>query len=190
MNTNTTPQHLTPQHAAHAIQLTRKLLNASTDDLPYDITERLRAARKRAIAQIKPHAPTKIQEKHFSDGLIGWLQRMPTLAKTLIAVPALCMAIVVAENTSTSNASNTSNITSQPTALMSSPFTAAYAPTSMDTINALNIDAILKEQVPLQAYLNEDFNHFIDQDKQNKATHPQTSGTNHVQKNTIVQALR
>lgn len=190
MNTNTTPQHLKTQHVAHAIQLTRQLLDAGVDDLPYDITERLRAARMRAIAQVKSHAPAVVQEKHISDGLIGWLQRMPTLAKTLMAVPALCMAIVVAENTSTSNTSNTSNITSQPTALMSSPFTAAYAPTSMDTINALNIDAILKEQVPLQAYLNEDFNHFIDQDKQNKATHPQTSGTNHVQKNTIVQALR
>ena len=187
MNTNTTPQHLTPQHAAHAIQLTRKLLNASTDDLPYDITERLRAARMRAIAQIKPHAPTKIQEKHFSDGLIGWLQRMPTLAKTLMAVPALCLAVVVAENT---NTPSTSNIASQPTALMSRQLTAAYTPTPADTVNALNIDAILKEQVPLQAYLNEDFNHFIDQDKQNKAVHPQTSGTNHVQKNTIVQALR
>ncbi|AXF85982.1 hypothetical protein DTO96_101722 [Ephemeroptericola cinctiostellae] len=187
MNTNTASQHLTPTHVAHAVQLTRQLLDAGVDDLPYDITERLRAARMRAIAQVKSHAPTVAQEKHISDGLIGWLQRMPTLAKTLMAIPALCMAIVVAENTSTPSASN---IASQPTALMSSPLTAAYAPSSMDTINALNIDAILKEQVPLQAYLNEDFNHFIDQDKQNKAPHPQTSGTNHVQKNTIVQALR
>ena len=187
MNTNTASQNLTPKHAAHAVKLTRQALDAGVDDLPYEITERLRAARMRAIAQIKSHAPAVAQEKYFSDGLIGWLQRMPTLAKTLMAVPALCLVIVVAENTSTPSINN---VALQPTALMSNPLTAAYTPTSTDAVNALNIDAILKEQVPLQAYLNEDFNHFIDQDKQNKAVHPQTSEVNHVQKNTIVQALR
>ena len=188
MNTNTASQNLTPKHAAHAVKLTRQALDAGVDDLPYEITERLRAARMRAIAQInKAHASTVIKEKSFSDGLIGWLQRMPTLAKTLMAIPALCLVVVVAENTSTPSISN---VALQPTALMNTPLTAAYTPTSMDAVNALNIDAILKEQVPLQAYLNEDFNQFIDQDKQNKVAQPQTSGISHVQKNTIVQALR
>ena len=192
MKPTTTSPSFTPEHVAHAIQITRHALNASADALPYDITERLRAARMQALAQVKKaHKPTVIHqathEKSISDDLLGWLQRMPTLAKTLMAVPALCLAIVVAENTSTPNVSNTT----QAVALMGN---AAYAPTPVDTANALNIDAILKEQVPLQAYLNEDFNHFIDQDKQDnkqdKITPPQSSGTRHVQKNTIVQALR
>lgn len=169
---------------AQAIRLTRKTLDAGTDHLPYDITERLRAARVQALAGIS-RKPAVVQEKHLTDGILGWLQRMPVLAKALFAVPALCLAIVAIQTTNQNN-----DITSPAAMALTASIT---TPNSATDVNALNIEAILKEQVPLQAYLDDDFNHFIEQDKQapNKTTGPQSKGiTNYVQKNTIVQALR
>lgn len=172
---------------AQAIRLTRKTLDAGTDHLPYDITERLRAARVQALAGIS-RKPVAVQEKHLTDGLLGWLQRMPVLAKALFAVPALCLAIIAIQTTKENNVST-------PMALTAS-IANTNAVNDANAVNALNIDAILKEQVPLQAYLDADFNHFIEQDKQDaqapvKVNSPQSKGiSSHVQKNTLVQALR
>lgn len=171
---------LTPTQIAQAVRLTRKTLDDSAEYLPYDITERLRAARVQALAGVA-RKPVVIQEKHLTDGLLGWLQRMPVFAKTLVAVPALCLAMVAIQTT------NQNNIAAPMALSASLPASAAVDP------NVINIQAILTEQVPLQAYLDDDFNHFIDQDKHDssKEIAPQSKGkSSHVGKNTIIQALR
>ena len=136
------------QQTAHAIQLTRQLLDDGLTQLPHDITERLRFARMQALSQ-----PRRVVEVKKDDGFFAWLQRMPTLAKSLVAVPVLSVALLVATNIHTPNMAPTNIFAPAPVALMQTP--------AADTIN---IDAILNEKIPLQAYLNDDFNRFVSQE--------------------------
>jgi Protein of unknown function (DUF3619) len=149
----TTPT-TTPLQAAHAVRLTRQTLDNGLEQLPHDITERLRAARVQALAQRTRPAQITAQ----NGGFFAWLQRMPNLTRGLIGIPVLAMALLIGKNIHA------------PTAL--SPDVALnslFEPTPVSLMStahhdALNIDAILNEQIPLQAYLDDDFNRFVEQD--------------------------
>ncbi|TDR33062.1 DUF3619 family protein [Hydromonas duriensis] len=166
---------LTLKELAQAVRLTRRTLDSSVEHLTYDINERLRAARVQALSQTSTSL-VKNNPQH-NDGMLDWLQRMPSLAKVLFAAPTLCLALIAVETTQ-------NNVT------IDSPMSPTALSSPTDSVNALNIDAILQEQVPLQAYLNQDFNNFIEKDKQNTSNHSSTGTANHAEKNTLIQALR
>ncbi|MGL4767582.1 MAG: DUF3619 family protein [Formosimonas sp.] len=132
------------ENTARAIALTRQVLDHGVEQLPYDITERLRAARTRALSAQKNKPILSV-----STGFWGWLQRMPTLAQSLVAVPVLAGALLI--GTQIYNPASDDSIPA-PMALM-----------QISNEEPLNIDAILDEKIPLQAYLNDDFNRFVAQ---------------------------
>lgn len=141
------------EQTAHAIQLTKQLLDDGLTELPYDITERLRAARMQALSQTKRVAETKT-----NDGFWTWLQRMPALSKSLIVVPVLATALLIGTQIHAPNLD-------APSVAFNNVF--APAPVALMQANpaeTINIDAILNEKIPLQAYLNDDFNRFVAQE--------------------------
>jgi hypothetical protein len=151
--------------AAKAIQLTRAHLNEAVDELPHHVTERLRAARVRALSQLNKPA---VRIDTTTNGLIGWLQRLPTFARTMVIAPALFLAIFASQRSLTQN--NEQRMSSA-MALMNAPTSEAVAP---------NIDAILNEEIPLQAYLDNDFNQFNQKIVQQPAHgHVQKTGFSH-----------
>lgn len=166
---NNSVQHASIEQAAQAIRLARQHLDASVNDLPHDITEQLRAARFQALSQ-KPR-PSIGVEKYWSDALMGWLKKMPTFSKAAFGLPALCFAVVVAQNT-------VNNYWSHDT-VVSTAFdnTSSFSSSSNKTNQTLNIDAILSEKIPLHAYLDKEFNQLLE-----KSTFQISSELNNVSK--------
>ena len=151
--------------AAKTIQLTRTHLNEAVDELPHHVTERLRAARVRALSQLNKPA---VRIDNTTNGLIGWLQRLPTFARTMVIAPALFLAIFASQRSLTQD--NEPQM-SAPMAIMSTASPDAAAP---------DIDAILSEEIPLQAYLDNDFNQFNQKITQQPAHgHVQKTGFSH-----------
>ncbi len=163
MNTQPT----TIDQAVHAVQLTRRVLDDGLDQLPHDITERLRAARVQALAQ-RARVTQPIVTKN--EGFFGWLQRMPTFTKGLVALPVLAAALMIGKNIHAPN-------TLSPEVALNNLFDPA--PVALMQTKAaddmINIDAILNEQIPLQAYLNDDFNQYVAQNVRNNITHEQSN---------------
>lgn len=133
------------RHAAAAIRLIRMHLDSAVDELPHHVTERLRITRVRALSQLKQ--PT-VRVDHTTNRLVGWLQQLPTLARTMVIAPAVFLAIFASQRSLTPEGD------SQMIASM-----AATNTTNKGT-DLPNIDAILNEEIPLQAYLDSDFNQF------------------------------
>jgi hypothetical protein len=134
--------------AAHAVLLTKQALDDDTAQLSHTITESLRAMRVQALNQpVRAAAPA--QPNRFT----AWLQKMPRLSKSIISLPLLGLAIFIAMNNN-----------GEP----KSTHIVAKAPVE----NAeLNVDAILNEKIPLQAYLDADFGHYLAQTQQAAASH-------------------
>ena len=100
------PQHFTPLDEHAQERFARSLvahLNQSQEELPYVVTERLRAAREQAVAQRKrgaaplrqyasaPQLQTAGVGGHLPDNTASWIR------KALTFLPLLILAIVDAE---------------------------------------------------------------------------------------------
>ena len=159
MNTTQT----THQDAMRAIQLTRSTLDNGAQQLPHEITERLRAARMQALAQMRTAPAKPARKPNFFD----WLQNTPLLAKGMVVVPVLAAAFLI-----TLNIQNPTNDSSE--VALSSFF--KPVPTASKAADTLNIDAILNEKIPLQAYLDDDFSRYLERNK--TQTQPISSSLN------------
>ncbi len=85
---------LSAEQIARSVQITRAALDQGADELPYEISERLRAIRVRALAQAKQapvpttqHSKTATSSK-WHHQLVGWL-------KGGIAVSAFALALAI-----------------------------------------------------------------------------------------------
>ena len=87
---------LSVEQIAYSVQVTRAALDHGTDELSYEVSERLSAIRVRALAQAKQNAQQPAQEKtnavteifNWRDKLAGWL-------KAGVAVSAFGLALVI-----------------------------------------------------------------------------------------------
>ena len=81
---------------ARSIQVTRDALNFGVDEVPYDISERLRAARVRAIAQATQKSAAKQPALHNHAGdIFNWKHKMLGWLKGGIAVSAFALALMI-----------------------------------------------------------------------------------------------
>ncbi len=91
-----TPIELSVEQIAYSVQVTRAALDHGTDELSYEVSERLRAMRVRALAQAKQNTQQPEQEKtnavteifNWRDKLAGWL-------KAGVAVSAFGLALII-----------------------------------------------------------------------------------------------
>lgn len=133
MKTNKTPDPL-----VYTIHLTRKSLNHSVEQLPHEITERLRMARQQALNSIKTVKQAQRNK------IILWLFSIPRLNRSLISIPIVIFALTLGISMHT----NKTQQQLHTTVYKSAP---------------ISIDAVINEKIPLQAYLNEDFNQYIEE---------------------------
>lgn len=136
---------------AHVINLTRKTLDEGLNQIPYEVTERLRATRAQALSAI----PAKQIKRN---PIMTWLRSLPQLTRALIATPIAVLALMFGLKIH--------EVPQTPQAPMSAATT---------EVKKINIDAVLNEKVPLQAYLNEDFNQYIEQDVHQNAAQAQSA---------------
>lgn len=127
----------TPDPLINAIQLTRESLNHSVDQLPHEVIERLHIARQQALNNIK------IANQAQRNKIILWLFRIPQLNRSLISIPVIIFAVSLGFSMNANKTQQKSHTTTY-------------------TATPINIDAIINEKIPLQAYLNEDFNQYIE----------------------------
>ena len=81
---------------ARSIQVTRDALNFGVDEIPYDISERLRAARVRAIAQATQKSAVKQPAQHHdASDIFNWKHKMFGWLKGGIAVSAFALALMI-----------------------------------------------------------------------------------------------
>lgn len=206
--TTTPPAAMDASSIARSVLLAREALDFGAEHLSHDITERLRAARVRALtAPTQKTAPAKQANFNFGqwfNHLSGWLRgaiaastvaiafvltfgttqsdlgNLPTKADTVASaqpnsvvdtLPSVSsaptsqtlMSNTVATNQSNANRANpnstlrsTARSAAPESAPMTSVATAAVNPNAEDE----QIDIILREKIPLQAYLNDDFNQY------------------------------
>ena len=205
LNPTTPPAAMDASSIARSVLLAREALDFGTEHLSHDITERLRAARVRALtAPAQKTTPAKQSSFNFGqwfNHLSGWLRggiaastvaiafvltfgttqsdlgNLPTQADTvasaqpnnvmdtLTSAPTsqTLMSNTVATNQSNANRANPNSTprsaarsVAPESAPMTSVATAAVNPNAEDE----QIDIILREKIPLQAYLNDDFNQY------------------------------
>ena len=199
--TTTPPAAMDASSIARSVLLAREALDFGAEHLSHDITERLRAARVRALsAPIQKTAPAKQSSFNFGqwfNHLSGWLRgaiaastvaiafvltfgttqsdlnNLPTQANVVAstqpetvmgALPAVPTGHALVSNTvatvqgkakhTDTGTSNTARSAPQASAPLS---TVANASTNADDEQ---VDIILREKIPLQAYLNDDFNQY------------------------------
>lgn len=133
---------------ATAVTLARQSLNDGVDALPHHVSERLRASRVRALAQLKT-APAHVETRNNS--IITWLQHLPSFTRGMVLAPVLFLAIFASQRGLMEPSSS------------SSAHSLAVMNGTPANVEPPNIDAILNEEIPLQAYLNNDFNQFNQQ---------------------------
>lgn len=87
---------LSLEQIAYSVRVTREALDQGADDLPYEISERLRAIRVRALAQAKQS--TTVQEPtpttHRSD-VFNWRHQLAGWFKGGVAVSAFALALMI-----------------------------------------------------------------------------------------------
>jgi hypothetical protein len=197
---------------AHSVLLAREALDFGADHLSHNITERLRAARVRALAvasnQKTSHA-TQSSHSNFNFG--QWFNRLSGGLRGGIAAIAVTIAFLLTFGTTQSDLdrlSNKTNLATTPHSVMASipeiqasralvSNTATHAPiqtkahtvelstidniayasapnNSTDNLNPNDeqLDIFLHEKIPLQAYLNDDFNQYANHqmDRSNRAS--------------------
>ncbi|HRF20555.1 MAG: DUF3619 family protein [Comamonas sp.] len=140
------PQHFTPLDEHAQERFARSLvahLNQSQEELPYVVTERLRAAREQAVAQRKrgaaplrqyasaPQLQTAGVGGHLPDNTASWIR------KALTFLPLLILAIGV--------------------------ITIGIQEDSRATVGLANVDAeLLTSALPPDAYTDPGFLHFLE----------------------------
>ncbi len=215
-----TLEHHTPPSAEQAsliardVLLAREALDYGTDALPHDITERLRAARVRALSAPKKSVQATPRKSTFNFG--SWYQHLSSWMRSGIAVGAVAVAFILTLGTTQSDLNSASqqanaqgnsqalqaNSSVQSASLTSSmsasgimsalptlnkdtngkttvtknknPSGAARVLLAADAVSANpedeQVDIILREKIPLQAYLNEDFNQFTERHAESNST--------------------
>lgn len=97
--TNTPSAHteINMEQIAYSIRVTREALDHGADELSYDITERLRAARVRALAQAKQSPVIAVETAKTSalGDLFSWKHKMTAWIKGGIAVSAFTLALMI-----------------------------------------------------------------------------------------------
>ena len=97
-NTNheNTPIELSVEQIAYSVQVTRAALDHGSDELPYEISERLRAIRVRALAQAKQSVQQPEQKK--ADAVVelfNWRHKLTGWFKAGVAVSAFALALMI-----------------------------------------------------------------------------------------------
>ena len=91
-----TPIELSVEQIAYSVQLTRAALDHGTNELPYEISERLRAARVRALAQAKQStAQTEAEQNNAVADLFNWRHKLTGWFKAGVAVSAFALALSI-----------------------------------------------------------------------------------------------
>ncbi len=91
-----TPIELSVEQIAYSVQVTRAALDHGSDELPYEISERLRAIRVRALAQAKQSVKQPEQEK--ADAVVelfNWRHKLTGWFKAGVAVSAFALALMI-----------------------------------------------------------------------------------------------
>ena len=115
----------------------RHALNARLDQLPPSTTDRLAAARKAAMARKKPHAPLRVA-RHQLAGHLGAFFSSNLMGKMGVVVPLLALVIGLA---------------------------GIYQHEEQQRVAELaELDAaVLSDELPLTAYLDQGFNAYLAQ---------------------------
>ena len=91
-----TPIELSVEQIAYSVQVTRAALDHGTDELSYEVSERLRAIRVRALAQAKQNAQQPAQEKtNAVTEILNWRDKLAGWLKAGVAVSAFGLALVI-----------------------------------------------------------------------------------------------
>ena len=93
-----TQSNYSAEQIAFSIQLTRETLDFGVDELSYEVTERLRATRVRALAQAKStvNSDHKQYTPVTSTAVTGWHRQLINWLKGGAAISALTLAAVIA----------------------------------------------------------------------------------------------
>lgn len=98
-NTNheNTPIELSVEQIAYSIQVTRLALDHGSDELPYEISERLRAIRVRALAQQAKQSVQQSEQKKTGAiaEMFNWRHKLTGWFKTGVAVSAFALALMI-----------------------------------------------------------------------------------------------
>ena len=115
----------------------RHALNEHLDQLPASTVDRLASARKAAIARKKPHAPVRVAQRQLA-GNIGAFFSSSMLGKMAVVVPLLALVVGLA---------------------------GIYEYEEQQRIAELaELDAaVLSDELPLTAYLDQGFNAYLAQ---------------------------
>lgn len=163
--------------AAAAVRMAQSALSFGSEHLSHEVTERLRVARMQALKHLKTTPePVKIVQP---SRLSRWLQGMPSFTRSMLVAPALFLAIFISQRAVIDQP------VAQSVALMSSQDHAQVLPAtnprtpqlaSAPADSATEVDAILQEQIPLQAYLDDGFNQYSARIQQETRSHAQKVG--------------
>ncbi|NHZ95375.1 DUF3619 family protein [Massilia sp. CCM 8734] len=115
----------------------RHALNDHLDALPAETTDRLAAARKAAMARKKPHAPVKVAQTQLA-GNIGALFSFSSLGRMSVAIPLMALVAGLA---------------------------GIYQYEEQQRLEEIaELDAaVLSDELPLTAYLDQGFNAYLAQ---------------------------
>jgi hypothetical protein len=115
----------------------RHALNEHLDELPPSTAERLAAARKKAVSRKKAHAPVRVAQRQFA-GNIATLFSSPMMARMGVIVPLLALLVGLA---------------------------GIYEYEEQERVAELaELDAaVLSDELPLTAYLDQGFNAYLAQ---------------------------
>ena len=91
-----TPIELSVEQIAYSVQVTRAALDHGSDELSYEVSERLRAIRVRALAQAKQNAQQPEQEKtNAVTEIFNWRHKLTGWLKAGAAVSAFGLALII-----------------------------------------------------------------------------------------------
>ncbi len=204
LNPTTPPAAMDASSIARSVLLAREALDFGAEHLSHDITERLRAARVRALTapaqKTTPAKPAKQSSFNFGqwfNHLSGWLRgaiaastvaiafvltfgttqsdlnNLPTQANVVASTqPETVMGALPAVPTGHALVSNTvatvqGKAKHADTGTSSTARSAPQASAPLSTVASVStnaddeqVDIILREKIPLQAYLNDEFNQY------------------------------
>ena len=123
------------EQIAFSIQLTRETLDFGVDELSYEVTERLRATRVRALAQAKStvNSDHKQYTPVTSTAVTGWHRQLINWLKGGAAISALTLAAVISFVSIRSEVTTHVAVSERAMSLSSSPSDATTAATTQET---------------------------------------------------------
>ena len=130
-----TQSNYSAEQIAFSIQLTRETLDFGVDELSYEVTERLRATRVRALAQAKStvNSDHKQYTPVTSTAVTGWHRQLINWLKGGAAISALTLAAVIAFVSIRSEVTTHVAVSERAMSLSSSPSDTTTAATTQET---------------------------------------------------------